>query len=81
MKKLRLLALLVVLIAVVANGSPHRWIETSFLCGSYMDPTLCEGSTDIGCDNFCPGTAGCDGFSNIHGTCTFNGTCRCTANL
>ena len=75
MKKVRLLALLVILVAVVASGSPRPWISTEILCGSSSDPSLCPGGVDVGCTDFCVTT--CDRFTNVTGTCSSNGRCTC----
>ena len=83
MKKVKVLALLVILVAVVASGSPRAWMPTGFLCGSSDDPTLCPGGVDDFCTDFC--VTACDGFQNITATCVAlvegNYRCRCTATL
>ena len=67
MKKVKVLALLVILVAVVASGSPGAWMPTGVLCGSSNDPSLCPDGVDAGCTDFC--LTACDGFQNVTGTC------------
>jgi hypothetical protein len=75
MKKVRLLVLSVILVAVVANGSPRRWIATGALCGFSNDPALCNGTEDTGCSNFC--ATACDGFINVTSDCSLPHRCTC----
>ena len=76
MKKVRLLALFVVLIAVVASGSPRIWdTSTGVLCASSNDPSLCPGGEDVGCSDFC--SSACDGFINVTANCGALGRCTC----
>jgi hypothetical protein len=76
MKKVRLLALFVILIAVVANGSPRLFdVSTGLLCGGSNDPSLCPGGVDVGCSDFCDSV--CTDFTNVTGTCSPNGHCSC----
>lgn len=79
MKALRLSALLLVLVGVVASASAHSFITTGILCGSSTDPTLCDQTTgdDIGCTDFCD--VQCSGFTNVSANCVarFGGGYKC----
>jgi hypothetical protein len=82
MKKVKLLALLVILVAVVASGSPRAWISTGALCGSSNDPALCPYGEDVGCTDFC--ATACDGWQDVTATCVAVGAhynCKCMGRL
>jgi hypothetical protein len=68
MKKVKLFALLLILVTVVANGSPRAWMPTGTICSSSNDPSLCVGGVDTGCTEWCE-NVGCVGWSNVSGTC------------
>jgi hypothetical protein len=81
MKKVKFLVLLVLLIAVVATGMPHRQFSTHVLCDTSDDPSLCIGGHDTGCRDFCLGSLNCSDFGTIHGACLpagANWVCKCT---
>lgn len=71
MKALKLLALVLILIGVVANASAHTpFVNTiEVLCGGSSDPTLCDQTTgeDLACTEFCD--ASCAGFTNVNAAC------------
>jgi hypothetical protein len=78
MKKVRLLALAVLLVALAANGMVTHAGRTHLLCDDVSGPnTLCNGTMDTGCNTFCQGDDQCAGFSSVHGTCNFEGDCIC----
>jgi hypothetical protein len=70
MKAVRLFALLLILVGVIASANAHSFaLTTGLLCGSSTDPTLCDQTTgdDIGCTDFC--SVSCDGFTNVTANC------------
>ena len=74
MRKLRLLALLSILIAVIAHGSTsHSSVLGETRCDSSNSLGLCTGGQDTGCDAWCQGSEQCSyyGFTNVHGACEF----------
>jgi hypothetical protein len=78
MKKVRLLALAVLLVALAANGMVTHSGRTHLLCDDVPGPnTLCSGSTDTGCNSFCLSDPSCDGFTGVHGSCNASGDCNC----
>jgi hypothetical protein len=81
MKKLKLLVFLVLLVAVVANGTPRHHYSTHALCDTSNDPSLCMGGVDTGCHEYCLGSANCSDWSIIHSACLAGGdpwVCKCT---
>lgn len=79
MKKIRLLALALVLVALAANGMVSSGTSRGhLLCASVPAPnTLCSGSTDTGCDDFCSTNPSCADLFNVHGSCSTGGGCTC----
>jgi hypothetical protein len=81
MKAVRLFALLLILVGVVASANAHSVaLTTGLICGSSNDPMYCDQTTgeDIGCTEFCEAT--CIDFTNVTGHCIahFGGyTCKC----
>jgi len=71
MKKMRLLALFVVLMAVFANGYSGQALNCTLRCDSPSDPSLCTDGVDTGCDDYCASSEQCNfyGFYNVYGTC------------
>ena len=70
MKAVRLFALLLILVGVIASANAHSFaLTTGLLCGSSTDPTLCDQTTgdDIGCTDFC--SVSSDGFTNVTANC------------
>jgi len=69
MKKVRLLALVVVLMAVFANSGQS--LNCELRCDSPSDPSLCTNGEDTGCDAYCATSFQCEfyGFTNVHGGC------------
>jgi len=78
MKKIRLLALAVLLVALAANGMVTHVGRTHLLCDDVIAPnSLCDGATDTGCNSFCQTDVQCEGFSGVHGHCSADGDCIC----
>jgi hypothetical protein len=84
MKALKVLALLLILVGVVADASARTAFLNGggILCGASNDPTLCDQTTgeDTGCSSFC--SAACAGFTDVVDNCVFRPTfgdyvCRC----
>jgi hypothetical protein len=79
MKAVRLFALLLILVGVVASA--HSFYSIELLCGSSTDSTLCDQTTgeDLACTEFCGAT--CTNFTNVTASCNvrFGGgyVCKC----
>jgi len=72
LKRLKLLACLLILIGVVGNASAHTpFINTiELLCGSSTDPSLCDQSTgeDLNCTGYCDTV--CTNFTDVTAACS-----------
>jgi hypothetical protein len=79
MKKIRLLALLTILMAVFVNGYAGGALDCTLRCDSNSDPSLCTDGEDTGCSEFCGSSAQCNyyGFYNVYGTCAAAPAHRC----
>lgn len=79
MKKIRLLALALVLVALAANGMVTHAGRTHLLCDYVIEPnTLCSGSVDTGCNEYCVyDSPDCSGFDGVYGHCDVDGNCIC----
>jgi hypothetical protein len=78
MKKMRFLALAVLLVALAANGMVRHPGQTHLLCDDVPGQgTLCNGTVDTGCNTFCQSDPQCDGFTGVHGRCSDSGDCSC----
>ena len=82
MKALRLFALLLIVVGVVASASASSALSGGVLCGASNDPLLCDQTTgeDTGCSSFCD--SACAGFTNVSDNCLFRPAfgdyvCRC----
>jgi hypothetical protein len=71
MKKLRLLVLVAILIAVFTNERSLRAEACDLRCDSWNTDSLCDNGVDVGCDDWCKSSERCDyyGFYNLYGTC------------
>jgi hypothetical protein len=71
MKKIRLLALFIILMGVVVNAYSGGALDCTLRCDSGNDPSLCVNGEDIGCSDFCGSSEQCNfyGFYNVYGTC------------
>ena len=72
MKKIRLLALIVILTAVIANGyAKPSELACDLQCDSRNNAALCDNGVDTGCDAFCQSSFQCEyyGFTSVYGEC------------
>jgi hypothetical protein len=78
MKKMRFLALAVLLVALAANGMVSYPDQPHAMCDNVPAPNdLCAGSMDTGCSGFCTTDPSCDGFGGVFGSCSSTGACIC----
>jgi len=81
MKKLKFSILLAVIVAVGLSVSERSaWACGRTRCDTVSnDTTLCQGTVDVGCDQYCTSTSlGCSGFTDVCGSCSgLNNTCVC----
>ena len=75
MKAVKLIALVLIAVAIGANASARSFRPSRLLCDLSTDPTLCNQATgaDTGCAQYCETTPDCDGFYNLTHACVVHG--------
>lgn len=87
MKKARLIALFLILVASMAQATLHYSAgTTNFRCDMSDDLGLCEGGMDTGCTEWCNNSTSCtdlqgDYGGTITGSCTGTPVSRCHCDL